>query len=135
MLNSILTKLGLAAPPPPPPPANADELAARMKANVLSGLAEQDHSLLIAEAQRGLSLSEDDWTLAFHAEDDMTLTLTQSEKGQETDRSSGLTEHQMMAELAEALHDHMTGWTPEYHAERRARMAAQTHTDQGTTNA
>jgi len=121
MLKGLLAKLGIGAAPVPTATDPAG-LADQERRALFGALADEDHSLVIEETPRGATLADENDIISFVVEDDLSYTLTRTQDGEETDRQTGLSSAQMGDQIAEMLHDHLTGWTPAYHAERRARL-------------
>jgi len=121
MLTGLLTKLGIGAAPVPET-TDPETLAHQERLALIEALSDQDHSLVIEATPRGVMLSEDDDIISFAVEDDLSYTLLRTQGGEESDRRDGLSSAQMGDQMAEMLHGHLTGWTPKYHADRRARL-------------
>jgi len=79
------------------------------------------HSYVFTHTPRGLIIAEEGQSLEFTVTDDLLFdyVVNFDDPDWETDRYSGLSEKQFGAELASYMHDTLTGWTEEYHLERR----------------
>ena len=106
------------------PAETPEEVAARFSDDLINTLNEHEtHSYVFTRTPRGLLIEEEGQSLEYSVTDALTFDyIVRYENGDDPAVHTGLSEHQFGAELASYMHDTLTGWTEDYHLERRRKL-------------
>ena len=107
------------------PPETPENAARRFADDLISAVDNlYTHSYVFTRTPRGLIIAEEGQSLEYTVTDELLFDhiVRFDDPEWEDDVHRGLSEKQFGAELAAYMHDTLTGWTEDYHLERRRKL-------------
>ena len=106
-------------------PETPEACAARFAEDLISTLDKlYTHSYVFTHKPRGMIIEEEGQSLEYTVSNDLLFdyVVRFEDTALDEEAAQGLSEDQFSAQLAEYMHDTLTGWTEEYHLERRKEL-------------